>query len=194
MSKNTAFATSEIGNEIVNKLIIMGHTNIGDAMRVSETLHHDPFRGHNPEDASSGKSTFSGILNLMPTKVLHVIQTKPDTNTIIYTVECDDIIGVERGTLVWENSDLTVVECHGCLQLKGTSQNVRAVEKAVKTFTIILTKEKIGEDEKWALATAFPGIPGPNTGKYLSEKGYKAGDHVNESMIPSEHLFHVIVG
>ena len=188
-------------NESVEICNVFGKINfiperemILDAFAVSvEKLNHDPFRGHRASDKDSGsKSTFMYIENHEESPEVYVVKEIPDENTIILMVYCNEPTG-QTSMTCGTHGKFEVAEVHGCLQLKSIEGDYHAERGTTNAFTIILTKEKIGDRYEWALATAFPGEPGSNVGKYLAENGYKVGDIIEDKDIPSEYLEHVNV-
>lgn len=153
----------------------------------STKIHHDPFKGHYPNEAELGKSYFldKEVENKGRLSVL-----KENNNVRIYTREYETFIGFETKTTVSLDAKLVVKSVHGCLQLCAQAEDTDILNASTYSATVILTNE--GE-AGWCLATAFPGLPGVDIGKELADAGYKEGDTVSPWDIPPEWTDHLVV-
>jgi len=171
------------------KSLIVHLWELGGEMLNSSSIGHDPFKGHYPEEGESGKSTFyKDVDSTIAVETADIVRTP---KCVIRTVITTQIIGEYKRTVNYEESNLQVVNVHGCLQLKQIAGDFHVESVPTSMFTEISTLEDNG---KWCVATVFPGPAGSNVGEYLVSCGYKEGDIVSSSNIPDGYLDHVIIG
>ena len=142
---------------------------------------YDPFKGHRPEDAASGKSTFhksgtsSEMLEWVFEKLDYMSYKKLEVNkaTIILVFKTDTEIGTAVTTTLDPESEYEIDTPHGdYLQAKGP---VVKHESETKNVTFVVTNEGDSENTAWCLASVYPGLPDV-PGDW---SGLKAGDKVS---------------
>ena len=124
-------------------------------------LNHDPFAPHLPHSARPGASVFQATT---PEDVISGINSEKAVVTSltggpgvrIFTLNCGEVIGVNKTSSLILDQKYTLVKEHGTLMPMGP---VNEWEDPTRIITFVFTWE--GPSHGWVLASAHPGNPDP---------------------------------